>query len=207
MAPSTRRLYLPTGMRIITRVIRGLLWLIRVCVLLGVPVASAASPSLIADFDGDGKHDRVELDHCEPSALRIWLSSTRSTSVVRSPTPILIIAARDLDGDRRDELIATGGSTPLRVWTTRHKAFTPFRAKRATAATLSASTGHSVEHAPTQTPAADAPLLPAPLAPALTAQPCAPALIGACGSTHGAACLKPSRFLAPLASRPPPPSL
>lgn len=191
-------------MHTIARVIRGLLLLTWASVVPGVPLVSAATPSLIADFDGDGKHDRVELDRRDPSALRIWLSATRSTSVVRSPTPILVIAARDLDHDRRDELIATGASTRLHVWTKRHKGFAAVRPKHTTAVPLLTSTGHSVEHAPPETPAADAPLLPAPLASPLSAQPRAPILIAGRVSTPVVAGLTSSRFLAPLAPRPPP---
>ena len=70
------------------RVLRHRLWLACVCLLLGATVAAASTPSVVADFDGDGQHDRAEVSP-RGSAIHIWLSATRSTSVLRSRTPIL----------------------------------------------------------------------------------------------------------------------
>ena len=43
--------------------------------------ASAAEPSLSADFDGDGHRDHAVLDHTEPTLLHVWLSSTNATAI------------------------------------------------------------------------------------------------------------------------------
>jgi len=108
------------------RAVRRTLWLMLACTLLLAGFASAAEPSLTADFDGDGLGDRAMLDRTEPSVLRIWLSTTNATATIRSQTPIIHLAATDLDGDRRSELIA-GGRTGLRVWTKKHRDFRSYR--------------------------------------------------------------------------------
>jgi len=86
-------------------------------VLLSTPFAAAAERSLAADFDGDGKSDRVAIDRTEPSLLRVWLSTTGRTDVIRNSRALFRIAATDLDGDDRPELIATDASPEhLRIW-------------------------------------------------------------------------------------------
>src|SRR5262245_44648063 len=116
VAPSSHasgvRLYWQTGLMLaslapfaVWRRLRSLS-LIWACILFGATVLSAA-PSVVADFDGDSQPDRAELSRREPSAVHVWLSATQSIAVVRSSTPILGIAARDLDGDKRAELIAS----------------------------------------------------------------------------------------------------
>jgi hypothetical protein len=87
-----------------------------------------AGPAVVADFDGDGQRDRATLDSHQPSLLRVWLSTTQTTSILNAGSPILGVAARDLDGDRRDELMA-GGTSGLHVWTTRRKGLRPFPAR------------------------------------------------------------------------------
>lgn len=106
--------------------IRRTLWLAASVCLLLTRFASAGEATLAADFDGDGHHDRVVLDGAQPSVLRIWLSATNATAEIHSHTPIVRVVARDLDGDRRPELIAGSGSG-LQVWTRRHHSFRAFK--------------------------------------------------------------------------------
>jgi hypothetical protein len=87
--------------------------------------ARAAQLEVRADFDGDGLHDHATLDRIQPSLLRIWLSTTRTTVVVRSASPVTAVAAADLDGDRRAELIAIAPDAALEVWTGARHGFRP----------------------------------------------------------------------------------
>jgi hypothetical protein len=112
--------------------------------LVLVRFASATEPTLSADFDGDGDRDHAVLDHAEPTLLHVWLSSTNATATIRSQTPIIHLAATDLDGDRRSELIA-GDRTGLRIWTKTHHDFRSYRPRRAAPATL-ASPIHRALH-------------------------------------------------------------
>jgi hypothetical protein len=101
-----------------TKLIRSVrtLSLVCLCVLLLVPRAEAGRRRVFADFDGDGRRDRVTLDAHEPWIVRIWLSATRSTHIIRSAQPLRDITAVDLNGDRRPELIATTRAPGLQVW-------------------------------------------------------------------------------------------
>jgi len=87
------------------------------CLFLLAPGAEAGRRKLFADFDADGRRDRVTLDAREPWIVRIWLSATRSTHIIRSAQPLRDITVVDLNGDRRPELIATSRSHGLQVWT------------------------------------------------------------------------------------------
>jgi hypothetical protein len=100
----------------LTRIVRTLP-LVGLCLLLLAPRAEAGHRRIFADFDADGRRDRVTLDAREPWIVRIWLSATRSTHVIRSVQPLRDITAVDLNGDRRPELIASGRSYGLQVWT------------------------------------------------------------------------------------------
>src|SRR5258705_11943929 len=86
------------------------------CVLVAAGLASASTPFVIADFDGDGHVDRADLNGGDQSAVRVWLSATGRTSVLRSATPGLEMVARDLDGDRRAELMVSSTSNGLHIW-------------------------------------------------------------------------------------------
>lgn len=99
----------------LTRSVR-VLSLVCLCVLLLAPRAEAGRRRVFADFDADGCRDRVTLDAHEPWIVRIWLSATRSTHIIRSPQPLRDIGAVDLNGDRRPELIAVTRARGLQVW-------------------------------------------------------------------------------------------
>lgn len=98
-----------------TRSVRTLS-LVCLCVLLLAPRAEAGRQRVFADFDADGRRDRVTLDAHEPWIVRIWLSATRSTHIIRSAQPLRDITAVDLNGDHRPELIATNRARGLQVW-------------------------------------------------------------------------------------------
>ena len=192
-------------MRALARILRRRLSLLSVFLLLGMPVASAAGPSVVADFDGDGLRDHAELCLREPSQIHIWLSGTQRTWTLRSATPILSLAASDLDGDRKAELIASGPSTGLQIWTGRRGRLTPFHSRRGSTGTQFHDKGHSVDDGPEEAPAADAGQTSAPpIALALSPAPRAPALVAARASTRPAAPPDSARVLTPLAPRPPP---
>jgi hypothetical protein len=114
--------------------LRRALWLACACMTLFVPRALAADRALTADFDGDGKNDWVAIDRSEPTIVHVWLSATHSANVIRSPRAVLRVAATDVDGDHRPELIATDASTAgLRIWKTHQRrgfrAYHPWRAR------------------------------------------------------------------------------
>jgi hypothetical protein len=96
--------------------LRRVLWLTCTCALVLVPRVGSTEPAVYADFDGDGRHDSVTFDRNERAVLRVWLSRTGTTDVIRSQGPLLRVIATDLDGDRRPELVANCTSTGLHVW-------------------------------------------------------------------------------------------
>ena len=71
----------------VSRLIR-VLPLVGLCLLLLAPRAEAGRRRVCADFDADGHRDRVTLDAHEPWIVRIWLSATRSTHIIRSAQPL-----------------------------------------------------------------------------------------------------------------------
>jgi hypothetical protein len=122
--------------------------------LLAAP-AYADFAVVAADFDGDGHGDHVIVTNEQPTVLRVWLSSTRATEILRSAEPVLRIAAADLDGDNHAELIATGGSPFLKIWTKVHDRFRSFRphqpptSRNASRTTGSASASSRAPESPT----------------------------------------------------------
>lgn len=97
------------------------------CALLLAPRAEARHRRLFVDFDADGRRDRVMLDARQPWIVRIWLSATRSTHIVRSAQPLRAIIAVDLNGDHWPELIASNRSYGLQVWTKAASGFVKYR--------------------------------------------------------------------------------
>ncbi|MEO7276313.1 MAG: hypothetical protein ABI211_30370 [Vicinamibacterales bacterium] len=83
-------------------------------------LASHAEPATIvlaADLDRDGVHDRVSVEEQSPTRVHVWLSTLGVTKVLTNRRPVLAIAAVDLDGDQRVELLVSDRHT-LHVWTT-----------------------------------------------------------------------------------------
>jgi hypothetical protein len=108
------------------RIIKTLL-LIGLCTVLLAPRAEAGRRRLFADFDADGRRDRVTLDAHEPWIVRIWLSATRSTHIIHSAQPLRDITAVDLNGDHRPELIAANRAPGLQVWAKAPDGFVAYR--------------------------------------------------------------------------------
>jgi hypothetical protein len=171
--------------------------------LIGIGAASAAPSAIVGDFDGDGRHDRAELSAAEPSAVRIYLSTTHKTSVVHSKTPILSLVARDLDGDQRDELIVRGASARLQVWTKQRNRFAKVHPRHHASLPRARLDRHHVEQAPVDSALDPDPSPSHPAAIATTVQ----AVDAARNTTRVRArqVTGPvSPVFAPLGSRPPP---
>src|SRR5262245_21714938 len=98
-----------------SRIIRTLP-LVGLWILLLAPRAEAGH-GLFADLDADGRRDHVTVDAHKPWIVRIWLSATRSTHIIRSSQPLRSVTVVDLNGDRRPELIFSNRSHGLQVWT------------------------------------------------------------------------------------------
>jgi hypothetical protein len=139
-------------MRALVRVLRSPLWLALLCLLGRAQVAAAADAWVVADFDGDGFRDRAALDRRDPSVLRVWLSTTHRVSLIHSTAPVVGVGARDLDGDRRDELIVGTRATGIQVWTTRRHGLTPFRPWHSRRAALARSGHAGIDDQPTNRP-------------------------------------------------------
>jgi hypothetical protein len=184
-----------------------LLWLLGVVLLLGAPAAAAADSVVFADFDGDGQRDHAELSRREPSAIHVWLSTTQTIWVVRSATPVLDLAARDLDGDRRAELIATNASAGLQIWSDRHTGFAPFHLKRVARVPHVRLPRHHMDDGSEEAPTTDdGETLAPPIALELIPPARAPALPPARVPPPIVVRHESPRVLAPLAPRPPPAS-
>lgn len=98
------------------------------CLLL--PIKAAAGPVLSSDFDGDGRRDHVASDPADPHKLRIWLSASNSTQIIRIRGNAQQILAVDLDGDHRPELIWRDSSPRIHVWAHSRGKFSPLHAHR-----------------------------------------------------------------------------
>ena len=189
----------------IASMLRRAVWLTCLCALLLASRADASESTLVADFDGDGQGDRVTRNWQEPSVLRVWLSATRTTDVIRSREPLRHVVAADLDGDRRAELIVSNRSRGLRIWTKKHKGFRAYHPKQAPSPIgLSRPTGHAFDDGPPTPMLEMSASRPVPPSLALSVRPPAPTF----GATRHAprfarAPISPQYF-APFAPRPPP---
>src|SRR5262245_1206456 len=103
------------------RLLRQFGWLAVVGGLLAAPRAARADQSVFADFDGDGRCDEARLDDVHRRTVNVWLSATQRSRVLRAARPILQLAAGDLDGDGRAELLAAGLDRGLVVWKAHHR--------------------------------------------------------------------------------------
>jgi hypothetical protein len=97
--------------------VRRALRLVCVAVALFAPDVASAELPVAADFDGDGRNDAVTFDRTEPSVLRVWLTRTGTSAVIRSQRPLVGAIAADLDGDHRPELIVRDVFSRLHIWT------------------------------------------------------------------------------------------
>jgi hypothetical protein len=174
------------------------------CLVFVVPVARAAEQCLSADLDGDGKRDKVVLDRFEPSVVRVWLSSTGATSVLRSRTPVIRIIATDLDGDHRPELIARGTSATLEVWTKKRHGFRSYRPRRVEPGRVYTPKHHRFDDGPTYPLEVTAATGPSLLALAPVIRPRAPAAASPVVFSHTDARIPRKLAVPPFGPRPPP---
>jgi hypothetical protein len=124
---------------------RRVLWMACACLLLLPYVVAAAEPALAIDFDGDGRHDRVLIDTQQPSVLRVWLSGSDTLQVLYSHVPLQNVAATDLDGDHRPELIARDSQAHIQVWTPHRRGFRKYRPRHSVPHELTTPTQRRVE--------------------------------------------------------------
>src|SRR5262245_14127859 len=96
--------------------IRRALRLVCFAATLFAPGTASADLPVAADFDGDGRNDAVTFDRTEPSVLRVWLTRTGTSEVIRSNRPLVGAIAADLDGDHRPELIVRDVFSHLHIW-------------------------------------------------------------------------------------------
>lgn len=191
-------------MPVLVRALRSPLWLAVLWLLAGAHVAAAADAWVIADFDGDGHRDRAALDRRDPSVLRVWLSTTRSTSLIRNPTPVVGIGARDLDGDRRDELIVGTRATKIQVFTTRRHGLTAFKPWHARRGALARTSPYRVDDPPDDRAipiGPEAPTLRGPMSATPSGEPIF--IVTGC-LTCVSVDLRSAQLLAPSGPRPPP---
>ena len=183
----------------------GVLAIACVCLLSAPRVVAASHHTVVGDFDGDGRHDHATLKrHAHSSEIRIWLSTTNETTVIHSPDRIGAIAARDLDGDHRDELIGRE-SLNLQIWSVREQGFHRLHPQKEDRAAWNGSSApNRVEDPPDEEPAADATAGAYSIAVLLAPRPRAPDLIPAVLASPVSAGFKSAPLLAPVAPRPPP---
>ena len=191
-------------MRAPVRVLRSPLWLALLCLLGSARVAAAADAWVVADFDGDGIRDRAALDKRDPSTLRVWLSTTHRVSVIHSAAPVVGLSARDLDGDRRAELIVGARGTNFQVWTTRRHGLTPFKPWHARRSALTRATQSRVDDQPIDRPIPVGPETPTPRGALPATAAGEPILIVADLLPRIAFDLRSALLLAPSGPRPPP---
>ena len=124
-------------------------WLLLLATLLLWPRAGYARQQISADFDGDGQRDHATIDPSQTSVLRVWLSGTQRVGVVRTSGALLRVAALDLDGDGRPELVATAArSTGVLAWKAGRGHFKPLHKAHSSPTTAGGSTSKTVGDAP-----------------------------------------------------------
>ncbi|MEP6594283.1 MAG: hypothetical protein ABJC51_11350, partial [Acidobacteriota bacterium] len=133
------------------------------------------------------------------------LSATGTTEIIRSREPVLHLVAADLDDDRRPELIVSGRTAALRIWTRGSHGFRAFRPRRAPAVPdFNRSAHRTLDDSPFEPlPAArvTTPLAPWPASRTDHGAPVSPAWRHAPGA-EAAALSKP--FFIHVGPRPPP---
>jgi len=83
--------------------------------LLGALPARASLREFYADLDHDGVSDVVSIPE-GARGLLVWLSRSHSVLRLRTRLPIFRVAAADVDGDGRMDLVAADMSAGLHVW-------------------------------------------------------------------------------------------
>ena len=185
-------------------IMRRVFWMVCACALL-LPRLTAAAPSLAIgfDLDGDGRGDQVVLDRDKPLVLHVWLSKSGTTQVIRSSVPILQIAAADLDGDRRPELIARDSDSQLHVWKRKRTGFQSYHRRQAAVSPLDQRGCRSIESKEAEPPGEAS--TTSQFALMLCASPRAPGLEpSAARAPSTARASSSSTAVDPFAPRPPP---
>jgi hypothetical protein len=77
---------------------------------------AAAADELYADLDHDGVRDVVSVQSVPRTGLLVWLSKSNSTLILRTRRLITHIAASDIDGDGRIDLVASDSAARVTVW-------------------------------------------------------------------------------------------
>jgi len=77
---------------------------------------AAAAAEFYADLDYDGVRDVVSIQTVPRTGLRVWLSKSNSTLILRTRRVITHIAASDIDGDGRIDLVASDSAARVTVW-------------------------------------------------------------------------------------------
>ena len=186
--------------------LRQAFWVVFACVLLLPAFAAAAERPRPVDLDGDGRHDRFTVDsHRDPSVLRVWLSASNTTHLIRARVPLVQVIAVDLDGDHRPELVARDSESRIRVWTRKGTRFDSYRPREVASRTLQQPNHRTIRDNDSELPDVTTSTAFAPLALALCASPRAPAL------GHSSACAPQTApadrsltAVEPFAARPPP---
>jgi hypothetical protein len=192
-------------MRRLVDALRRGLWCAGICALLLASRATASDHALSADLDGDGRGDRITINAQEPTILHVWLSATQTTNIIRSRQPLLRVAVIDLDGDNRAELIASGSSTGLQVWTKRSKGFRTFRPRSSRSpSSLSRSSQHASDDGLPLAPETGDAFRPLPSLLVLPGHPGAPMFKSWRRAPRLARGPTPPPCFTPFAPRPPP---
>jgi hypothetical protein len=189
--------------------LRRVLWFACGLLLLTAPRSYANGSALAADLDGDGHGDRVTVTREQPSVVRVWLSASSTTHVLRSAEPVVAVALADLNGDSRPELIATNANSGLHIWTRTKKGFRGFRLRRhpVPVAVSHSTRNHKADDGPASSEATSDPLNPVPSSLVLSVRPVILTFSGWNRAPRLVRGPTASPCRSPFAPRPPPSSL
>lgn len=154
---------------------RRALRLVLACLVLSAWTVGAAAEAAV-DIDGDGRHDRLTVERSEPFAIRIWLSQSGASHVIRTCAPVVAVTAVDLDGDHRPELVASDSRSRIHVWKRTRASFHSYRPRPVVPAIVVPQPGHGVEQEGHQPPGVIAPVSRWRLPLTLPSLPCASTL-------------------------------
>ena len=186
--------------------LRQAFWVVFACILLLPTIAAAAERPLAVDLDGDGRHDHFAVDrHHEPSVLRVWLSASNTTHLIRTRVALVQVIAVDLDGDHRPELVARDSEARIRVWTRKGERYHSYRPRDVASRTLQQPNHRTIRDNDSELPDLTTSSAFAPLALTLCPSPRAPApdRSSACAPRTAPAYRSPTA-VEPFAARPPP---
>ena len=102
----------------VSRVARRAIRLLALAVTVVAVPAAASAQALLADFNGDGIHDRVEPG-VRPTEVVVRLSSGHRQRHLQADSPIIKLTAIDFNRDGHLDLVATTRPGGLTVWINR----------------------------------------------------------------------------------------